>query len=272
MGFEGTQKYLVSGELSQVVEAAIALGRPLLIKGEPGTGKTQLAHAVAAWLKKNLLIWNVKSTTKAREGLYTYDTVQRLNDARFGDKDISDIKQYIRLGPLGQAFASLEQPVVLIDEVDKAELEFPNDLLNELDEMSFHIPETGEWIKAKTRPIVIVTSNAEKELPDAFLRRCVFHYIAFPEQDFMEKIVKVHFDKLPEKLLKAASEKFYWIRSLPEVRKRPSTSELVDWLRCLLAAGLDEKKLAQELPLLGVLLKKPQDIETTLRAAGGAHR
>lgn len=267
MKFEGTGDYIVDDELARIVEASVALKRPLLIKGEPGTGKTRLAHAVAAWLKKPLLIWNVKSTTKAREGLYTYDTVARLNDSRFGDKDVTDIKQYIKLGQLGQSFAADEQIVLLIDEIDKAELEFPNDLLNEIDEMRFHIPETNETIEAKHRPIVIITSNAEKELPDAFLRRCVFHYISFPNQDLMEKIVKVHHPKLADKLLKAAVEKFYWVRGLPELRKRPSTSELIDWIRCLLAAGLDEKKLGDEIPLLGVLLKKPQDIEMVERKA-----
>ncbi|RPI94706.1 MAG: MoxR family ATPase, partial [Spirochaetales bacterium] len=199
--FKGTSDYVLSPELKDNVNVSIALGRPLLVKGEPGTGKTLLAHSIAESVGKPLIIWNIKSTTKAREGLYVYDTVQRLNDARFGDKDITDIKQYIKLGKLGESFAAGEQMVLLIDEVDKADIEFPNDLLNELDEMSFYIPETGETIKAIHRPIVIITSNSEKELPDPFLRRCVFHYIEFPSESLMEEIVYVHFPEIEKKLL-----------------------------------------------------------------------
>lgn len=263
--FTSTGDYIVDEELARIVEAAVALERPLLIKGEPGTGKTRLAHAVAAWLGKPLLTWNVKSTTRAQEGLYTYDTVARLNDARFGDHDISDIGQYIKLGKLGQAFASKEQCVLLIDEIDKAELEFPNDLLAELDEMRFHIPETDETIAARQRPIVIITSNAEKELPDAFLRRCVFHYIAFPDEELMKQIIRVHYPDLEEKLADAAIGKFYEIRAMPEIRKAPSTSELLDWIRTLVASGVDEQQIAQAVPLLGVLLKKPQDVQIAER-------
>jgi MoxR-like ATPase len=202
--FTGTSDYVTSEPLRNAVNVAIALGRPLLIRGEPGTGKTKLAHAIAHDLGKKLIVWNIKSTTKAQDGLYLYDTVQRLNDSRFGDRDISDIKQYIKLGNLGQAFASPEQLVLLIDEVDKADIEFPNDLLNELDEMSFYIPETNETIAAIHRPITVITSNAEKELPDAFLRRCIFHYIEFPDAELMEEIIRVHFPEIQQNLLTEA--------------------------------------------------------------------
>ncbi len=259
--FKGTEEYVISPELRDNVNVSVALGRPLLVKGEPGTGKTLLAHSIAKGLGKELVIWNVKSTTKAREGLYVYDTVQRLNDARFGDKDITDIKQYIKLGKLGEAFNSEEQVVLLIDEIDKAEIEFPNDLLNELDEMSFYIPETGETIKAKHRPIVIITSNSEKELPDPFLRRCVFHYIEFPEEKLMVDIVKVHFPDIEKNLLKESLKGFYWLREFDMLRKKPSTSELIDWVQALIAGGISPKKIEKELPFLGVLLKKREDIE-----------
>ena len=236
--FKGTDDYVISPELRDSVNVSIALGRPLVVKGEPGTGKTLLAHAIAKGLGKKLYIWNIKSTTKAQEGLYVYDTVKRLNDARFGDRDVSDISQYIKLGKLGEAFAAPEQVVLIIDEIDKAELEFPNDLLNELDEMSFYIPETGETIKAKHRPIVIITSNSEKELPDPFLRRCIFHYIEFPDQQLMEEIVAVHFPDIETKLLREALKKFYWIRQFDMLRKKPSTSELIDWLQALIIGGM----------------------------------
>ena len=206
-------------------------------------------------------MWNIKSTTKAREGLYVYDTVQRLNDARFGDNDISDIKQYIKLGKLGQAFASTEQVVLLIDEIDKAEIEFPNDLLNELDEMSFHIPETNETITAEHRPIVIITSNSEKELPDPFLRRCVFHFINFPAEELMEEIVRVHYPDIEKKLLREALKKFYWIREFDMLRKKPSTSELIDWLQALMVGGISPKQIEKEIPFLGALLKKKEDVD-----------
>lgn len=216
-----------------------------------------------------LLVWNVKSTTKAREGLYVYDTVQRLNDARFGDGDVKDISRYIKLGKLGEAFASEKQVVLLIDEVDKADIEFPNDLLNELDEMSFYIPETGETVTATHRPIIIITSNSEKELPDPFLRRCVFHYIEFPEQELMEEIVQVHYPDLDKKLMKEAMKKFYWIRQFDALRKKPSTSELVDWLQALIAGGISPKNIEKEMPFLGTLLKKQEDIEMVRRSEGG---
>lgn len=257
--FTGSSKYIASPELMDAVNVAITLERPLLVKGEPGTGKTYLAKAVAEALGKKLIVWNIKSTTKAKEGLYVYDAVQRLYDSRFRDKDVSDIKQYIKLGKLGEAFVSDEQVVLLIDEIDKADIEFPNDLLNELDQMSFYIPETGEEIVAKHRPIVIITSNSEKELPDAFLRRCVFHYIEFPDEELMERIVKVHYPDIEEKLLREALARFYWLRSINELRKKPSTSELLDWLFVLMKNGIPPEKVKKEIPFLGVLIKRYED-------------
>jgi MoxR-like ATPase len=259
--FKGSQDYVTSEALRNAVNIAIALGRPLLIRGEPGTGKTLLAHSIAKDLKKKLIVWNIKSTTKAQEGLYVYDTVQRLNDSRFGDKNISDIKQYIKLGKLGQAFSSPEQVILLIDEVDKADIEFPNDLLNELDEMSFFIPETGETITAKNRPITVITSNAEKELPDAFLRRCVFHYIEFPTPELMAQIVAVHFPNLKDGLLREAMKTFYALRDIEEFRKKPSTSELVDWIKVLLVSDTPTDKIAKNIPFAGALLKKEVDYD-----------
>jgi MoxR-like ATPase len=268
--FKGTSDYVISKELRDNVNVSIALKRPLIVKGEPGTGKTLLAHSIAKALKKNFIIWNIKSTTKAQEGLYLYDTVQRLNDARFGDNDVSDIKRYIKLGKLGEAFAAADQQVLLIDEIDKADIEFPNDLLNELDEMSFYIPETKETIKAKNRPIVIITSNSEKELPDPFLRRCVFHYIEFPGQELMEEIVHVHFPDIEKKLLREALKKFYWIREFDMLRKKPSTSELIDWLQALIISGIPSKDVEKEIPFLGTLLKKQEDIDL-LQKSGKSH-
>jgi MoxR-like ATPase len=270
--FAGTDKYIVSPELRDVVNVAIALQRPLVVKGEPGTGKTLLAHHIAKALNKKLLVWNIKSTTKAKDGLYVYDTVQRLNDARFGEGNVSDIKRYIRMGSLGQSFTADEQVVLLIDEVDKADIEFPNDLLNELDEMNFHVLETDERISARHRPIVIITSNSEKELPDAFLRRCVFHYIAFPDRDLMTQIVGVHHPALADSLLQQALERFYELRSIETLRKKPSTSELIDWLQALVAAGVTADQLEDKLPFLGVLMKKETDVETYMkRVTAGAN-
>jgi MoxR-like ATPase len=257
--FKGSSDYVTSEALRNAVNVAIALKRPLLVRGEPGTGKTLLSHSVAKDLSKNLIIWNIKSTTKAQEGLYVYDTVQRLNDSRFGDKDIHDIRQYIKLGKLGEAFTSSEELVLLIDEIDKADLEFPNDLLNELDEMSFYIPETGETVKAAYRPIVIITSNAEKELPDAFLRRCIFHYIEFPSADLMEEIVRVHFPNIKQNLLNQALTTFYSLRKVDDFRKKPSTSELIDWIRVLIASETPEKSIGTNIPFAGTLLKKETD-------------
>jgi MoxR-like ATPase len=262
--FDGSADYIVSDELRNCVNITIALGKPLLIKGEPGTGKTMLAESIAKSLGLKLIVWNIKSTTKAQEGLYVYDTVQRLYDSQFGDGDVSDIKRYIKLGKLGEAFISDEPLVLLIDEIDKADLEFPNDLLWELDRMSFYIHETKETVTAKHRPIVIITSNAEKELPDAFLRRCIFHYIEFPDHDMMTKIVRVHLPEIEKKLLEQCMETFYWIRSLNELQKKPSTSELLDWLQALVIGGIKPEKIGKEMPFLGLLLKKNQDLDNLL--------
>ena len=260
--FTGSSRYVASNDLMSTVNIAMALEKPLLIKGEPGTGKTMLAQAVSEALGKKLIIWNVKSTTKAQDGLYVYDVVQRLYDSQFGTEGVDNIGKYIKLGKLGEAFTADEQVVLLIDEIDKADLEFPNDLLWELDQMEFYIPETKETIKAKQRPIVIITSNAEKELPDAFLRRCVFHYINFPDQEQMEEILRVHFDKLDEKLIQQALVAFYWLRDLRGIEKKPSTSELVDWIRALVAGGVDPDRIQQDMPFVGVLLKKDKDLLT----------
>jgi MoxR-like ATPase len=259
--FKGSDKYVVTEELKNAVNVSIALQKPLLIKGEPGTGKTMLAEAIADALDMDLLIWGIKSTTKAQEGLYIYDTVQRLYDSQFGEGDVADIAQYIKLGKLGEAFASDKQVVLLIDEIDKADLEFPNDLLWELDKMEFYINETKETIKTKHRPIVIITSNAEKELPDAFLRRCIFHYIEFPTAEKMEEIVKVHFGDIDAELCEKAMEAFYEIRDMKDVQKKPSTSELLDWLQALMISGVDVETIKDKIPYLGVLLKKNQDID-----------
>ncbi len=261
-GFTGSSEYVASEELMASVNVAIALKKPLLIKGEPGTGKTMLAEAVAKSLGKKLIIWNIKSTTKAQEGLYVYDTIQRLYDGQFGEEGVDDISRYIKLGKLGEAFDSDEQVVLLIDEIDKADLEFPNDLLWELDQMEFYINETKRTVKAKHRPIVIITSNAEKELPDAFLRRCIFHFIDFPNDELMEEIVKVHYPDVEENLLKSAMNVFYNIRSLRDIRKKPSTSELIDWINALQIGGISADKIKSTLPFIGVVVKKDEDLET----------
>ncbi|MCR5251375.1 MAG: MoxR family ATPase [Lachnospiraceae bacterium] len=260
--FKSTGEYVASEALMGSVNVAIALKKPLLIKGEPGTGKTMLAEAVSRSLGKKLIIWNIKSTTKAQDGLYMYDTIQRLYDGQFGEEGVDDIARYIKLGKLGEAFESEEQVVLLIDEIDKADLEFPNDLLWELDQMEFYIHETKRTVKAKQRPIVIITSNAEKELPDAFLRRCIFHYIEFPDAALMEEIVKVHYPDIEENLLKNAMDVFYWIRGIRDVRKKPSTSELIDWLNALQMNGIPAETLREKLPFLGVIVKKDEDLET----------
>jgi len=258
--FRGTDKYLTSPALEAAVNCALALERPLLVRGEPGTGKTQLAEAIAAGLGLRLIFWPVKSTTRAQDGLYVYDTVQRLYDSRFGDGDVKDIRRYIKYGPLGQAFSSHQRVVLLIDEIDKADLEFPNDLLHELDRMRFSVSETGDEIVARERPVVVITSNAEKELPDAFLRRCVFHFIEFPDHELMERIVRVHHADLDQELLDQTLRAFYAVRDLDGLRKRPSTSELIDWIAVLRRSGIASVELDAGLPFLGALLKREQDL------------
>jgi MoxR-like ATPase len=258
--FSGTETYLSNDALSAAVDCALALEKPLLVKGEPGTGKTLLAEAIAKSLETEIIHWPVKSTTRAQDGLYVYDTVQRLYDARFGDGDVKDIRRYIKMGPIGRAFSAPKKVVLLIDEVDKADLEFPNDLLHELDRMQFVVGETGDEVVAKQRPVVVITSNNEKELPDAFLRRCVFHFLDFPDQELMKQIIGVHHANLDQKLIDQAVIAFYELRAIPRLRKRPSTSELIDWISVLKHAGLGEARFVRELPFLGVLLKKEQDV------------
>ena len=266
--FKGSSKYVVSEDLLRIVNISIALQKPLLIKGEPGTGKTMLAEAISEALGKKLIIWNIKSTTKAQDGLYVYDTVQRLYDSQFGGEGVDDIKKYIKLGKLGEAFSDKEQVILLIDEIDKADLEFPNDLLWELDKMEFYIPETKETIAAQQRPIVIITSNAEKELPDAFLRRCIFHYIAFPDQELMAEIIRVHYPDIEDVLLQETLRAFYWLRDLSGIQKKPSTSEVLDWIQALQLSGIDPQRIADEIPYAGVLLKKNEDLDVLHRAKG----
>lgn len=270
--FTGTDRYLTNDSLEASVNCAIALEKPLLVRGEPGTGKTELAEAVSKAFGMKLIRWQIRSTTKAQDGLYVYDTVQRLYDSRFGDKDVNDIRQYIKLGPLGRAFTSDERVVVLIDEIDKADLEFPNDLLNELDRMRFYIDETQEEVVAKIRPLVIITSNAEKELPDAFLRRCIFHFIEFPEPELMHRIVDVHHPELDQALADQAVQVFYELRNMTRLRKRPSTSELIDWIAILQKTGIKNVTLEQNLPFLGALLKKEQDLVAFADQIAGGRR
>ncbi|HEX3770550.1 MAG TPA: MoxR family ATPase [Polyangiaceae bacterium] len=272
--FSGTPSYLTNDSLEAAVNCALALERPLLVKGEPGTGKTLLAEAIAESTGLELIHWPVKSTTRAQDGLYVYDTVQRLYDARFGDGNVKDIRHYIKLGPLGRAFKAEKRVVLLIDEVDKADLEFPNDLLHELDRMRFVIFETAEEVVATQRPIVIITSNNEKELPDAFLRRCVFHFIDFPDPERMKRIVRVHHPNVDGALIDQAVVAFYELRQVPRLRKRPSTSELVDWITVLMQSDVGRDRLVRELPFLGVLLKKEQDIDLlkVMRQAAGIRR
>ncbi len=259
--FTSTKDYVASQQLMASVNVAIALQKPLLIKGEPGTGKTMLAQAVARSLDKELIIWNIKSTTKAQDGIYMYDTIQRLYDGQFGEEGVDDIAHYIKLGKLGEAFESDKQVILLIDEIDKADLEFPNDLLWELDQMEFYIHETKRTVKAKQRPIVIITSNAEKELPDAFLRRCIFHYIDFPDETLMEEIVRTHYPDVEEHLLKNAMDVFYRIRTIRDIRKKPSTSELIDWINALQIGGISADRIRADLPFVGVIVKKDEDLE-----------
>lgn len=273
MQFTGTENYVATDDLQMAVNAAITLARPLLIKGEPGTGKTMLAEQVSAALGKKLLCWHVKSTTKAQQGLYEYDAVSRLRDSQLGDEKVYDIANYIKKGMLWQAFEAEEQVVLLIDEIDKADIEFPNDLLVELDKMEFSVYETGERVVAKHRPIIIITSNNEKELPDAFLRRCFFHYIQFPNRDTMEQIVQVHYPDLKQQLVKQALELFFQVREINGLKKKPSTSELIDWLKLLMADELSAEALQSDdikdalPPLYGALLKNEQDVHMLERLA-----
>ena len=273
MKFEGTKNYVATQDLKMAVNAAITLERPLLIKGEPGTGKTVLAHEIAKGLKTPLLEWNIKSTTKAQQGLYEYDAVARLRDSQLGEDRVHDISNYIKKGKLWEAFESKKRPILLIDEIDKADIEFPNDLLHELDKMAFHVYEIGETITAKQRPIIIITSNNEKDLPDAFLRRCFFHYIQFPDDETMAKIVEVHFPGIKPRLLSAAMKRFYDVRAMPGLKKKPSTSELLDWLKLLLVEDIDPETLKEAdpkkliPPLHGALLKNEQDVHLFERLA-----
>jgi MoxR-like ATPase len=276
--FEGTTDYVATDDLKVAVNAAIALERPLLIKGEPGTGKTVLAYEVAKALNAPLLTWHIKSTTKAQQGLYEYDAVTRLRDSQLGEERVKDVANYIKKGKLWEAFDAPVRPVLLIDEIDKADIEFPNDLLQELDRMEFYVYETNQTIKAAVRPVVIITSNNEKELPDAFLRRCFFHYIRFPEDDTMKAIVDVHFPGIKQKLVSEALRVFYDMRKVPGLKKKPSTSELLDWLKLLLVEDIDESVLREKdptkliPPLHGALLKNEQDIHLFERLAFLARR
>ena len=273
MKFEGTERYVATDDLRMAVDASVSLQRPLLIKGEPGTGKTMLAEEVAAGLGKELIQWHIKSTTKAQQGLYEYDAVSRLRDSQLGDGKVEDISQYIKRGKLWEAFTADEQVVLLIDEVDKADIEFPNDLLVELDRMEFFVYETGETIKAKHRPIIIITSNNEKELPDAFLRRCFFHFISFPDKETMKEIIAVHYPKIKKSLVQEALEVFFELREIPGLKKKPSTSELIDWLKLLMADDIPDEVLKNRdqtkaiPPLYGALLKNEQDVQLLERLA-----
>ncbi|KNX40865.1 ATPase family associated with various cellular activities (AAA) [Roseovarius tolerans] len=277
MKFEGTDAYVATDDLTVAVNAAVTLERPLLVKGEPGTGKTELARQVAQALGLRLIEWNIKSTTRAQQGLYEYDAVSRLRDSQLGEERVHDVRNYIRQGKLWEAFEAGKKVVLLIDEIDKADIEFPNDLLQELDRMEFHVYETGETIRARHRPVIIITSNNEKELPDAFLRRCFFHYIRFPEAETMKKIVEVHHPGIKEALLTAALTQFYEIRDQPGLKKKPSTSEVLDWLKLLLAEDLSPEDLRRDgadvLPKLhGALLKNEQDVHLFERLAFMARR
>ena len=278
MKFEGTKSYIATEDLKVAVNAAITLERPIIVKGEPGTGKTMLAHEVAEALGSKIITWHIKSTTKAQQGLYEYDAITRLRDSQLGEEKVKDVKNYIKQGKLWESFESNERPILLIDEIDKADIEFPNDLLQELDRMEFFVYETNETIKAAKRPVVIITSNNEKELPDAFLRRCFFHYISFPDTSTMEKIVDVHYPKIKSKLVSESLKVFYELRDVPGIKKKPSTSELLDWLKLLMNEDIKPEMLREKNannlipPLHGALLKNEQDVHLFERLAFLARR
>ena len=267
--FKGTDDYIIDDDLMLTTNIAIKMNKPLLVKGEPGTGKTALAESIAKALDKPLIVWSIKSTTKASDGLYQYDVVRRLYDSQLGNEGVEDIRRYIKLGKIGEAFTSEEQCVLLIDEIDKADLEFPNDLLWELDRMEFYIPETDETIKAENPPIVIITSNAEKELPDAFLRRCAFHFIEFPDEKLMRDIILAHYPGIETSLIEQVLDAFFYVREYFELKKNPGTSELLDWISALKLSGIETDRLRQELPLLSFLIKKDEDMDTVKKSTGG---
>ena len=267
--FRGTDDYIISDDLMLTANIAIRMKKPLLVKGEPGTGKTALAESIAKALGKKLIVWSIKSTTKAQDGLYQYDVVRRLYDSELGNEGVDDVSRYIKMGKIGEAFCADEQCVLLIDEIDKADLEFPNDLLWELDRMEFYIPETDETIKAKHSPIVIITSNAEKELPDAFLRRCAFHFIEFPDEKLMRDIILAHYPDIETELMDQVLDAFFYVREYFELKKKPSTSEVLDWIGALKLSGIPTDKLRSDLPLLSFLIKKDEDLETVKQSNGG---
>ena len=267
--FQGTDAYIINDDLMLTANIAIKMRKPLLVKGEPGTGKTALAEAIASALGKELIVWSIKSTTRAQDGLYQYDVVKRLYDSELGNEGVDDIRRYIKMGKIGEAFCADEQCVLLIDEIDKADLEFPNDLLWELDRMEFYIPETDETIRAKHAPIVIITSNAEKELPDAFLRRCAFHFIEFPDETLIRDIILAHYPDIEDELINQVLDAFFYVREYFDLKKKPSTSELLDWIGALKLSGIPTDDLRSDLPLLSFLVKKDEDLEEVKQAAGG---
>lgn len=267
--FKGTDDYIINEDLMLTANIALKMNRPLLVKGEPGTGKTALAESIAKALDMELIVWSIKSTTKASDGLYQYDVVKRLYDSQLGNDGVEDIKRYIKLGKIGEAFTAERRCVLLIDEIDKADLEFPNDLLWELDRMEFYIPETDQTIKAKNPPVVIITSNAEKELPDAFLRRCAFHFIEFPDEQLMREIILAHYPDIETRLIKQVLDAFFYVREYFDLKKKPGTSELLDWISALKLSGISTDRLRQELPLLSFLIKKDEDMSLIKKSTGG---
>lgn len=267
--FKGTDDYIINEDLMLTANIALKMNRPLLVKGEPGTGKTALAESIAKALDMELIVWSIKSTTKASDGLYQYDVVKRLYDSQLGNDGVEDIKRYIKLGKIGEAFTAERRCVLLIDEIDKADLEFPNDLLWELDRMEFYIPETDQTIKAQNPPVVIITSNAEKELPDAFLRRCAFHFIEFPDEQLMREIILAHYPDIETRLIEQVLDAFFYVREYFDLKKKPGTSELLDWISALKLSGISTDRLRQELPLLSFLIKKDEDMSLIKKSTGG---